>query len=151
MQPIKSKRRKRCCLPITAPSFNGRTADSGSAYRGSNPWGAAKSFQQLTFLDSSPKPLFSRTLYPDEDHKARTKKFFIPGVASGSRRRERCELRTRPESYFLLSLRNVWLSSVYLSPARQVERIPRRRSAHPVLANGAQWSVGRAECHRPER
>ncbi len=26
-----------------APSFNGRTADSGSAYRGSNPWGAAKS------------------------------------------------------------------------------------------------------------
>jgi hypothetical protein len=24
-----------------APSFNGRTADSGSAYRGSNPWGAA--------------------------------------------------------------------------------------------------------------
>ena len=28
-----------------APSFNGRTADSGSAYRGSNPWGAAKSFQ----------------------------------------------------------------------------------------------------------
>src|SRR5207253_2370689 len=25
-----------------APSFNGRTADSGSAYRGSNPWGAAK-------------------------------------------------------------------------------------------------------------
>ena len=32
----------------TAPSFNGRTADSGSAYRGSNPWGAAKSFQSLT-------------------------------------------------------------------------------------------------------
>src|SRR5579864_2606204 len=27
---------------IAAPSFNGRTADSGSAYRGSNPWGAAK-------------------------------------------------------------------------------------------------------------
>jgi hypothetical protein len=26
---------------IAAPSFNGRTADSGSAYRGSNPWGAA--------------------------------------------------------------------------------------------------------------
>jgi hypothetical protein len=26
---------------LTAPSFNGRTADSGSAYRGSNPWGAA--------------------------------------------------------------------------------------------------------------
>ena len=34
----------------TAPSFNGRTADSGSAYRGSNPWGAAKSFQSLTVL-----------------------------------------------------------------------------------------------------
>ncbi len=27
---------------FAAPSFNGRTADSGSAYRGSNPWGAAK-------------------------------------------------------------------------------------------------------------
>src|SRR6476660_9054114 len=27
---------------LAAPSFNGRTADSGSAYRGSNPWGAAK-------------------------------------------------------------------------------------------------------------
>ena len=26
---------------VVAPSFNGRTADSGSAYRGSNPWGAA--------------------------------------------------------------------------------------------------------------
>jgi hypothetical protein len=26
-----------------APSFNGRTADSGSAYRGSNPWGATNS------------------------------------------------------------------------------------------------------------
>jgi hypothetical protein len=34
--------------PLAAPSFNGRTADSGSAYRGSNPWGAAKSNQQLT-------------------------------------------------------------------------------------------------------
>jgi hypothetical protein len=34
----------------TAPSFNGRTADSGSAYRGSNPWGAAKSFQAVTVL-----------------------------------------------------------------------------------------------------
>src|SRR5579872_2684400 len=33
---------------IAAPSFNGRTADSGSAYRGSNPWGAAKSNQSLT-------------------------------------------------------------------------------------------------------
>ena len=29
---------------FTAPSFNGRTADSGSADRGSNPWGAAKFF-----------------------------------------------------------------------------------------------------------
>jgi hypothetical protein len=33
--------RKFCCT-FAAPSFNGRTADSGSAYRGSNPWGAAK-------------------------------------------------------------------------------------------------------------
>jgi hypothetical protein len=30
-----------CPLAPVAPSFNGRTADSGSAYRGSNPWGAA--------------------------------------------------------------------------------------------------------------
>src|SRR6516225_12140448 len=29
-------------ITLAAPSFNGRTADSGSAYRGSNPWGAAK-------------------------------------------------------------------------------------------------------------
>ncbi len=36
---------------IAAPSFNGRTADSGSAYRGSNPWGAAKSYQPLTLLN----------------------------------------------------------------------------------------------------
>src|SRR6202007_1744139 len=33
---------------LVAPSFNGRTADSGSAYRGSNPWGAAKS--QAVFM-----------------------------------------------------------------------------------------------------
>ena len=26
---------------LVAPSFNGRTAASGAAYRGSNPWGAA--------------------------------------------------------------------------------------------------------------
>lgn len=36
---------------IAAPSFNGRTADSGSAYRGSNPWGAAKSFQAHPFIE----------------------------------------------------------------------------------------------------
>src|SRR5437868_14820955 len=30
-----------------APSFNGRTADSGSAYRGSNPWGAANLFNNF--------------------------------------------------------------------------------------------------------
>src|SRR5438552_11414594 len=30
-----------------APSFNGRTADSGSAYRGSNPWGAANPFNKI--------------------------------------------------------------------------------------------------------
>src|SRR4051812_1091854 len=33
-----------------APSFNGRTADSGSAYRGSNPWGAANVFNNLQFF-----------------------------------------------------------------------------------------------------
>ena len=37
----------RLAVRAVAPSFNGRTADSGSAYRGSNPWGAAKYFQQL--------------------------------------------------------------------------------------------------------
>ncbi len=31
------------CTTLAAPSFNGRTAASGAAYRGSNPWGAAKS------------------------------------------------------------------------------------------------------------
>src|ERR1039457_5057269 len=40
------------CGRIAAPSFNGRTADSGSAYLGSNPWGAAKSFQQLPLTPS---------------------------------------------------------------------------------------------------
>jgi hypothetical protein len=34
----------------SAPSFNGRTADSGSAYRGSNPWGAAKLTSSATSL-----------------------------------------------------------------------------------------------------
>ena len=45
----------------TAPSFNGRTADSGSAYRGSNPWGAAK-FWALSAdfpRDHLPEYLFS--------------------------------------------------------------------------------------------
>ena len=32
---------------LAAPSFNGRTADSGSAYRGSNPWGAANPLNHL--------------------------------------------------------------------------------------------------------
>src|SRR5438132_6474796 len=32
-----------------APSFNGRTADSGSAYRGSNPWGAANHLALIPF------------------------------------------------------------------------------------------------------
>ncbi len=36
--------------PFAAPSFNGRTADSGSAYRGSNPWGAAN--KSPVFFDS---------------------------------------------------------------------------------------------------
>src|SRR6201996_7498310 len=39
----------------TAPSFNGRTADSGSAYRGSNPWGATKQSKALTLPGISPK------------------------------------------------------------------------------------------------
>ncbi len=37
-----------------APSFNGRTADSGSAYRGSNPWGAANHAIPLTFPSNYP-------------------------------------------------------------------------------------------------
>ena len=42
--------------PLVAPSFNGRTADSGSAYRGSNPWGAAKTSSKRVqeFPQSSP-------------------------------------------------------------------------------------------------
>src|ERR1035437_8940786 len=36
----------RLCV-LVAPSFNGRTAASGAAYRGSNPWGATKSNRQL--------------------------------------------------------------------------------------------------------
>jgi hypothetical protein len=43
----------------TAPSFNGRTADSGSAYRGSNPWGAAR-FQTVFTRFSSSYPLKNR-------------------------------------------------------------------------------------------
>ena len=36
------------CICRIAPSFNGRTAASGAAYRGSNPWGATNENQQLT-------------------------------------------------------------------------------------------------------
>jgi membrane protease YdiL (CAAX protease family) len=41
---------------LVAPSFNGRTAASGAAYRGSNPWGAAKIFPFCALLmpDSTP-------------------------------------------------------------------------------------------------
>jgi hypothetical protein len=35
--------RRAARFALAAPSFNGRTAASGAAYRGSNPWGAAKS------------------------------------------------------------------------------------------------------------
>jgi hypothetical protein len=38
-----------------APSFNGRTAASGAAYRGSNPWGATKQSKALTLPGISPK------------------------------------------------------------------------------------------------
>jgi hypothetical protein len=38
---------------LTAPSFNGRTADSGSAYRGSNPWGAANTHTLPTSIEPS--------------------------------------------------------------------------------------------------
>ena len=47
------------CL-LVAPSFNGRTAASGAAYRGSNPWGAANTLilngllKRLEVLESSP-------------------------------------------------------------------------------------------------
>src|SRR5271157_2822878 len=44
---------------IAAPSFNGRTADSGSAYRGSNPWGAAK-LESITYLSNRPARKHSR-------------------------------------------------------------------------------------------
>ena len=44
-----------CKVPssLAAPSFNGRTADSGSAYRGSNPWGAAN-LESCTYLNINP-------------------------------------------------------------------------------------------------
>jgi hypothetical protein len=41
-------------VSLVAPSFNGRTADSGSAYRGSNPWGAAT-------VELSAYPTYART------------------------------------------------------------------------------------------
>jgi hypothetical protein len=44
-----------------APSFNGRTADSGSAYRGSNPWGAAKKTKHLSLQRNEKQP---RNLLP---------------------------------------------------------------------------------------
>ena len=44
---------KLAALLLAAPSFNGRTADSGSAYRGSNPWGAAKTELPRTALNRS--------------------------------------------------------------------------------------------------
>jgi hypothetical protein len=43
-----------------APSFNGRTADSGSAYRGSNPWGAANIHAGFPIADYSGAGLFGR-------------------------------------------------------------------------------------------
>ena len=45
----------------TAPSFNGRTADSGSAYRGSNPWGAAK-LESATYTSSSSRKRLCRNI-----------------------------------------------------------------------------------------
>jgi hypothetical protein len=38
---------------LVAPSFNGRTAASGAAYRGSNPWGAA-TVESGTYLQLKP-------------------------------------------------------------------------------------------------
>src|SRR5437870_9862383 len=49
----KIKAAERFCSLKIAPSFNGRTADSGSAYRGSNAWGAAKSFQSHSYCTHS--------------------------------------------------------------------------------------------------
>ena len=42
---------KMASIALVAPSFNGRTAASGAAYRGSNPWGAANTRTFPTFLD----------------------------------------------------------------------------------------------------
>jgi hypothetical protein len=55
-----SQFRLRARTQLAAPSFNGRTADSGSAYRGSNPWGAAN--QPL--LQNSKKASHLKTLPP---------------------------------------------------------------------------------------
>src|SRR5438445_12689921 len=49
----KIKAAERFCSLKIAPSFNGRTADSGSAYRGSNPWGAAN-LESSTYLCGFP-------------------------------------------------------------------------------------------------
>jgi hypothetical protein len=45
--------------PCSAPSFNGRTDDSDSSNRGSNPWGATKTLKNRT---SSHFPKHPRTL-----------------------------------------------------------------------------------------
>jgi hypothetical protein len=42
------------CSADVAPSFNGRTADSGSAYRGSNPWGAANLESIISLTTDAP-------------------------------------------------------------------------------------------------
>jgi hypothetical protein len=43
-RPIESEWQCLRLCECSAPSFNGRTPASGAGYRGSNPWGAAKSF-----------------------------------------------------------------------------------------------------------
>ena len=52
--PISARASERVpCDRTVAPSFNGRTADSGSAYRGSNPWGAANLLSRLIYSCSN--------------------------------------------------------------------------------------------------
>src|SRR5580692_2741582 len=49
------------CVCRIAPSFNGRTAASGAAYRGSNPWGATSVHGGFSGKPRPPAP-WSRTI-----------------------------------------------------------------------------------------
>ena len=74
---------------LAAPSFNGRTAASGAAYRGSNPWG--QPMNSITY-SLSPKPLHS--VSTPCQHFSRVP-FGGPGAAVGDPHTLRCTSGTR--------------------------------------------------------